>query len=175
MSLPKRLRMGRAEYITISTRRLGDMSQGATITGPDMADIILNSQLSATGQQLSLFGSLLTVVTERLRMAGVIKRAIPMTHLDALAVDLFEILTVNGIYRPVTRAAALKFFQLGPEPPRHLQWWSLEEYGQVQGRLERGLRGGRLASRPRSRRRPHALRLVVGASAAGSRQSRGRR
>jgi hypothetical protein len=174
MGLPKRLRMGRAEYITISTQRLGDMTHGATITGPDMADIILNSQLSDTEQHLSLFGSLLTVIIERLRMFGLMKRGISTGHLDAIASDLFAILTVNGMYRPVRRAAAVRFFQLGPEPPRHLQWWNLEEYGQVQDRRERGRRGGRLARQPRSGRRPRRLRLVVGAHATGNRKSRRR-
>lgn len=108
-----------------------------------------------------MFGALLSVVIERLRMAGVIKGAIGMKHVDAIASGLFAILAVNGLYRPVKRADAVKFLQLGPEPPRHLQWWTIEEYGQLLRQRETRRRGWRRDPKPRAERR--RLRLVVGA------------
>jgi hypothetical protein len=84
-------------------------------------------------------------------MDGVIRGPIGATHLHAIASDLFAILAVNGLYRPVKSADAVRFYQLGPEPPRRMQWWTMEEYTQLMNRRER--RG--------SRRRPE-LRLVVG-------------
>ena len=173
MSLPKRLRMDRAAYITISARSMGSHPGTATMIGWDMADIVLNSSLSETGQHRSLFGELLQVVIERLRMAGVIRGAVAMKHLDAIASDLFAILAINGLYRPVKRADAEKLYQLGPEPPRHLQWWTIEEYGEVMARRKQERRTPGRDRKQRSRPRRRRLRLVVGARAPGRRTASG--
>lgn len=161
MALPKRLRMDRAAYITISGRPMLGESYAATIVGWDMADVIVNSRLSETGQHHALFGELLMIAVERLRMAGIIKRSIPRKHLEAMASNVFAILAVNGLYRPLRRAAAGRFFNLGPEPAPRLRWSTIGEYEEVVRRRERGKRstGPRAKGLPGRRR----LRLVVGA------------
>jgi hypothetical protein len=90
-----------------------------------------------------------------------------MKHLDAIASGLFAILAVNGLYRPVKSADAVKFYQLGAELPRHLQWWTMAEYEQVLARRERQRRGRRHDPEPHSGRRRPRLRLVGGARGAG--------
>ena len=91
------------------------------------------------------------------------------TRIELFAAGLFAILAVNDLYSPVKRAEAVKFYQHGPEPPRHLQWWTMEEYDEVQARRERQTRRRRPDSKPRSGRRRPGLRLVVGARVAGKR------
>jgi len=139
--------MDRAAYVTISARDLGDVD-AATVIGWDMADIWVNSRFSAVRQEHALFGQLLSIVVERLRMAGVVQRSIP--HLDAIASDLLAILAVNGLYGAIKPADAQRFFRMGPEPPPHMRWSTMTEYEEVMRRKE-----GRPA-RPK-------LRLVKGA------------
>jgi hypothetical protein len=160
MKLPRRLRMDRAAYITISERPLGGGGRTATIIGWDMADVIVNSRLSEIDKHRAFFGDLVTIAVERLMMAGVIKRPISARNLEALASDVFAMLTVNGLYRPVRRSAAERFFRLGPEPPPRLRWSTMEEYEELQRRLEGDQPvSNRGRAKPTLRRRRH-LRLV---------------
>jgi len=110
MALPTRLWIGPHQIAMLSEEPLAKGQHAVTAFEGEGVGIVINSRAPKPHRHLALLHELIHVAEEKLLRNRIIRRRSHESYVTQMATILFGMLALNGLWRGVTKAEAIRYY-----------------------------------------------------------------